>query len=79
MQVPQGVPSGPMSLVLAAQVSTAPALHLLQLALSGKTTSFSSTQRHLMVLLSESEATKAGKEEGPDVQLQRGHLLREVR
>ena len=32
-----------------------------------------------MDLLSESEATKAGKEEGPDVQLQRGHLLREVR
>ena len=71
MQVPQGVPSGPMSLVLAAQVSTAPALHLLQLALSGKTTSSSSTQRHLMVFFSESEATKAGEEEGPDVQLQR--------
>ena len=36
LQVPEGVPSGPVPSVLAAQVSAAPAFHLLQLALSGK-------------------------------------------
>lgn len=36
LQVPEGVPSGPVPSVLAAQVPAAPAFHLLQLALSGK-------------------------------------------
>ena len=70
-----------MSSVLAAQVPAAQALHLLQLALSGE---LPPTPTPLSIalftfLFSESETATAGEEEGPDVQLQRGHLLREVR
>ena len=77
LQVPEGVPSGPVPSVLAAQVPAAQAFHLFQLALSGIPPTC------LLALLtfafSESETATPSEEEGPDVQLQRRHLLREVR
>lgn len=79
LQVPEGVPSGPVPSVLAAQVPAAQALHLLQLALSGNPTPPPPPLNQFFPFsFSESETKTASEEEGPDIQLQRRHILREV-
>ena len=78
LQVPEGVPSGPVPSVLAAQVPAAQALHLLQLALSGNPTPPPPLNPLFTFFFSESETKTASEEEGPDIQLQRRHILREV-